>query len=59
MQVNCKLRTAEAWARSDDEREESARHAEREAQLETEEADMVTYNCYKVTSEFAEQMIHN
>ena len=58
MKVNCKLRTAEAWARIEDEREERARQAEREAQLEAEEADMVTYHGYKVTSEFAEQMIH-
>lgn len=58
MKVNGKLRTAEQWARIEDEREERARQSEREAQLEAEEADMVTYHGYKVTSEFAEQMIH-
>ena len=56
MKVNGKLRTAEAWARIEDEREERARQAEREAQLEAEEADMVTYHGYAVTSEFVEQM---
>ena len=58
MKVHGKLRTAEAWARIEDEREERARQEEREEQLEAEEADMVTYHGYKVTSEFAEQMIH-
>lgn len=56
MMVKGKLRTAEQWARIEDEREEMAKQAEREAQLEAEEADMVTYHGYKVTSEFAEQM---
>lgn len=58
MKVHGKLRTAEQWARIEDEREERARQEEREEQLEAEEADMVTYHSYKVTSEFAEQMIH-
>ena len=58
MMVHGKLRTAEQWAKIEDEREEMARQAEREAQLEAEESDMVTYHGYKVTSEFAEQMIH-
>ena len=58
MMVHGKLRTAEQWARIEDEREERARQAEREAQLEAEEADMVTYHGYSVSSEFAEQMIH-
>lgn len=58
MMIKGKLRTAEEWARIEDEREERERQAEREAQLEAEEADMVTYHGYKVTSEFAEQMIH-
>lgn len=58
MMIKGKLRTAEEWARIEEEREEMARQAEREAQLEAEEADMVTYHGYKVTSEFAEQMIH-
>ena len=56
MKVHGKLRTAEQWARIEDEREERARQEEREAQLEAEEADMVTYHGYAVTSEFAEQM---
>lgn len=56
MMVKGKLRTAEAWARIEDEREEMARQAEREAQLEAEEADMVNYHGYAVTSEYAEQM---
>ena len=56
MKVHGKLRTAEQWARIEDEREECARQEEREEQLEAEEADMVTYHGYKVTSEFAEQM---
>lgn len=56
MKVNGKLRTAEQWARIEDERDEMARQAEREAQLEAEEADMVTYHGYEVTSEYAEQM---
>ena len=56
MKVNGKLRTAEQWARNEDERDEMARQAEREAQLEAEEADMVTYHGYEVTSEYAEQM---
>lgn len=56
--VHGKLRTAEQWARIEDEREEMARQAEREAQAEAEEADMVTYHGYSVSSEFAEQMIH-
>lgn len=58
MKAHGKLRTAEAWARIEDEREEMARQAEREAQLEAEENDMVTYHGYSVSSEFAEQMIH-
>lgn len=58
MMVHGKLRTAEQWARIEDEREEMARQAEREAQLEAEENDMVTYHGYSVSSEFAEQMIH-
>lgn len=58
MMVHGKLRTAEQWARIEDEREEMARQAEREAQAEAEENDMVTYHGYAVTSEFAEQMIH-
>lgn len=58
MKVYGKLRTAEQWARIEDEREERARQEEREEQLEAEENDMVTYHGYKVTSEFAEQMIH-
>lgn len=57
MMVKGKLRTAEAWARIEDEREEMARQAEREAQLEAEENDMVTYHGYSVSSELAEQMI--
>lgn len=56
MKVNGKLRTAEQWARIEDEREEMARQEEREEQLEAEEADMVTYHGYSVSSEFAEQM---
>lgn len=56
MMVHGKLRTAEQWARIEDEREEMARQAEREAQAEAEEADMVTYHGYAVTSEYAEQM---
>lgn len=56
MMVKGKLRTAEEWARIEDEREEMARQAEREAQLEAEENDMVTYHGYAVTSEYAEQM---
>lgn len=56
MMIKGKLRTAEEWARIEYEREEMERQAEREAQLEAEEADMVTYLGYKVTSEFAEQM---
>ena len=56
MMIKGKLRTAEEWARIEEEREEMARQAEREAQLEAEEADMVTYYGYKVTSEYAEQM---
>lgn len=56
MMVHGKLRTAEQWARIEDEREEMARQAEREAQAEAEEADMVTYHGYSVSSEFAEQM---
>lgn len=56
MTVKGKLRTAEAWARIEDEREEMAKQAEREAQLEAEENDMVTYHGYAVTSEYAEQM---
>ena len=58
MMVKGKLRTAEQWARIEDEREEMARQAEREAQLEAEENEMVTYHGYSVSSEFAEQMIH-
>jgi hypothetical protein len=58
MMVHGKLRTAEQWARIEDEREEMAKQAEREAQLEAEENDMVTYHGYSVSSEFAEQMIH-
>lgn len=56
MMIKGKLRTAEEWARIEEEREEMARQAEREAQLEAEEADMVIYHGYKVTSEYAEQM---
>ena len=56
MKVHGKLRTAEQWARIEDEREEMAKQAEREAQLEAEENDMVTYHGYAVTSEYAEQM---
>lgn len=56
MMIKGKLRTAEQWARIEDEREEMARQAEREAQAEAEEADMVTYHGYAVTSEYAEQM---
>lgn len=56
MMVKGKLRTAEQWARIEDEREELAKQAEREAQLEAEENDMVTYHGYAVTSEYAEQM---
>lgn len=56
MMIKGKLRTAEQWARIEDEREEMARKAEREAQLEAEEADMVNYHGYAVTSEYAEQM---
>lgn len=56
MMVKGKLRTAEQWARIEDEREEMAKQAEREAQAEAEEADMVTYHGYAVTSEYAEQM---
>lgn len=58
MMVHGKLRTAEQWARIEDEREEMAKQAEREAQLEAEGNDMVTYHGYSVSSEFAEQMIH-
>lgn len=56
MMVKGKLRTSEQWARIEDEREEMAKQAEREAQAEAEEADMVTYHGYAVTSEYAEQM---
>lgn len=56
MMVKGKLRTAEEWARIEDEREEMAKQAEREAQLEAEENDMVTYHGYAVSSEYAEQM---
>lgn len=56
MMIKGKLRTSEQWARIEDEREEMARQAEREAQLEAEENDMVTYHGYAVTSEYAEQM---
>ncbi len=56
MMVKGKLRTAEAWARIEDERTERAKQAEREAQLEAEENDMVTYHGHAVTSEYAEQM---
>lgn len=56
MMVKGKLRTAEQWARIEDEREEMARKAEREAQIQAEEADMVNYHGYAVTSEYAEQM---
>lgn len=61
MMVHGKLRTAEQWARIEDEREEMAKQAEREEQIEAieaEENDMVTYHGYSVSSEFAEQMIH-
>lgn len=58
MMVKGKLRTAEQWARIEDEREEMAKQAEREEQIEAEENDMVTYHGYSVSSEFAEQMIH-
>ena len=40
----------------EDERAEYAKQAEREAQLEAEEADMVYYGGRMVTSEYAEQM---
>ena len=56
MMIKGKLRTAEQWARIEDEREEMAKQAVREAQLEAEEADMVNYHGYAVTSEYAEQM---
>lgn len=56
MMIKGKLRTAEQWARIEDEREEMAKQAEREAQMEAEENDMVTYHGYAVTSEYAEQM---
>lgn len=56
MMVKGKLRTAEAWARIEDEREEMAKQAEREAQMEAEESDMVTYHGYEVSAEYAEQM---
>lgn len=56
MMVHGKLRTAEQWAEIEDERVERARQAEREAQLEAEEADMVYYGGRMVTSEYAEQM---
>ena len=56
MMVKGKLRTAEQWARIEDEREEMAKQAEREAHLEAEENDMVNYHGYAVTSEYAEQM---
>ena len=56
MMVKGKLRTAEQWARIEDEREEMAKQAEREAQIQAEEADMVNYHGYAVTSEYAEQM---
>ncbi len=56
MMVKGKLRTAEAWARIEDEREEMAKQAEREAQMEAEENDMVTYHGYEVSAEYAEQM---
>lgn len=56
MMIKGKLRTSEQWARIEDEREEMAKQAEREAQAEAEEADMVTYHGYAVTSEYAEQM---
>ena len=58
MTVKGKLRTAEAWARIEDEREERAKQEEREAQLEAEEADMVYYGGRMVSSEYAEQMTH-
>lgn len=58
MMVHGKSRTAEQWARIEDEREERAKQAEREEQIEAEENDMVTYHGYSVSSEFAEQMIH-
>ena len=58
MKVHGKLRTAEQWARIEDERAQRARQEERQEQLEAEEADMVTYHGYSVSSEFAEQMIH-
>ena len=56
MMVHGKLRTAEQWAKIEDERAEHEAQAEREAQLEAEEADMVNYHGYAVTSEYAEQM---
>lgn len=58
MMVHGKLRTAEQWARIEDEREEREKQSEREEQIEAEENDMVTYHGYSVSSEFAEQMIH-
>lgn len=56
MKVHGKLRTEAEWCRIEDEREERARQEEREAQLEAEEADMVTYHGYAVSSEYREQM---
>ena len=56
LNVHGKLRTEAEWCRIEDEREERARQAEREAQLEYEEADMVTYHSYKMTSKYAKQM---
>lgn len=56
MKVHGKLRTEAEWCRIEDERAERARQAEREAQLEAEENDMVTYHGYEVTAEYAEQM---
>ena len=56
LNVHGKLRTEAEWCRIEDERAERARQEEREAQLEAEEADMVTYHGYEVTAEYAEQM---
>ena len=56
LNVHGKLRTEAEWCRIEDERAERAKQEEREAQLEAEENDMVTYHGYSVTSEYAEQM---
>lgn len=58
LNVHGKLRTEAEWCRIEDERKERARQAEREAQLQAEEADMVYCGGRMVSSEYAEQMIH-